>query len=339
MYSQRETQDQWAIANHRYTKYAPDRYVKSITGLSYNSRLFHNRLQNDLFGKLYHLKTEIENGLSWEKGYFSNHGLSLKKTYAGAGLGSSFRISKQFLVKASAEYAYRLPMVYELLGDGVNTVANTNLLAESSMNYNVGAMAKCVDKKGVIVNFSGSGFYRFANHFIRMISGGRRGVYTNFDKVLIRGAELEAKVSFKKKLHVIGNVSYQQVLDNARYLGNTNMENYTYRQQLPNTPHLFGNMDISYKFDWAKWQLEPYYSLLFVDEFYLGFANVARANDKYVIPVQFVQDIGCTFSSQSSRYSLSLECTNFTNTMPYDNFKLQKPGRSFSLKLNLGLFK
>ncbi|HTF80490.1 MAG TPA: TonB-dependent receptor, partial [Cytophagales bacterium] len=167
MHSQRKNKDQWAIANNRYTGYAPDIYVKSITGLSYNSRFFHNRLQNDLFGKLYHIKTGIENGLSWEQGYFRNHGLSIKKTYAGAGLGSSFRISNKLLIKASAEYAYRIPMVYELLGDGINTLANTNLLAESSMNYNVGTLAKCIDKNGVIVNFSGSGFYRFANHFIR----------------------------------------------------------------------------------------------------------------------------------------------------------------------------
>ena len=39
------------------------------------------------------------------------------------------------------------------------------------------------------------------------------------------------------------------------------------------------------------------------------------------------------------RYSVSLECTNIGNEKLYDNYRLQKPGRAFSLKFRLFLQK
>jgi len=34
------------------------------------------------------------------------------------------------------------------------------------------------------------------------------------------------------------------------------------------------------------------------------------------------------------RYNISLECNNLTNDLAYDNFRLQKQGRSFSIKFH-----
>lgn len=39
------------------------------------------------------------------------------------------------------------------------------------------------------------------------------------------------------------------------------------------------------------------------------------------------------------RYSVAFECTNITNEKLYDNYRLQKPGRAFNVKLRLFLQK
>ncbi|ULT23769.1 hypothetical protein KUH03_32230 [Sphingobacterium sp. E70] len=42
---------------------------------------------------------------------------------------------------------------------------------------------------------------------------------------------------------------------------------------------------------------------------------------------------GMTYSLKDGRYNISFECRNLGNELAYDNFRLQKPGRSFNLKL------
>jgi len=42
-----------------------------------------------------------------------------------------------------------------------------------------------------------------------------------------------------------------------------------------------------------------------------------------------------TYSWQGNRYNLTLECNNLFDATAYDNYKLQKPGRSFLAKFRL----
>lgn len=337
-YSERKTRDELKPESSS----VPGSYSKSILGIGYDSKLFSKRLQTSLFAKFYHYRARIENAVSWEGGYFRSNALQTKEQYQGAGAGSSFSFSKRFLIKASIEYAYRIPYSYELMGDGINAVANVNLRPESTLNYNTGYSLKCLTSPAITLTWNSYGFIRNATDFIRAIPGNRRLVYTNFSKVLVRGVESEIYSSIKKKLMIRLNASYQQVLDNSEFVGNTKIENYTYLQQLPNTPRLFGNVDLSYNLlnIWRnKFCISPFYSFLYVKEFYLGFENVAKGGEKFVIPTQMVHDLGLTFSSATSPLALSVECSNLTDTPAYDNFRLQKPGRAFSIKVTYTISK
>ncbi len=338
-YAHRKSRNDWTSAQSSGVT-QPSDYTKSILGVGYDSRLLSDRLKNSLFVKMYQFNAKIENALSWENGYFRSHGLETKKTFWGAGGGSSFALFPGILIKGSIEYAYRIPYVYELLGDGLTTIANTNLLPESSMNYNTGYSIRIFGNPGFTMTWSSSGFLRHADNFIRVVPANRRITHANFNKVLVRGIESDLKATIAKKIQLNLNLSYQQVLDDNRFVGRTRIENYTYRQQLPNTPFLFGNADISY----AKMRLlgdrlfvSPYYALLYVHKFYLGYANVAKGGIKNMIPTQFLHDLGVTFSRPGYPLALSFECTNLTNSLAYDNFRLQKPGRAYAVKINFNI--
>jgi outer membrane receptor protein involved in Fe transport len=206
------------------------------------------------------------------------------------------------------------------------------------MNYNVGFSAKVIDRTKLTMTINSAAFYRKAENFIRATTGVRRATYINFDAALVRGIEAELKVVAAKKLAVRGTVSYQQVLDDNKFVGGT-LENYSYRVQLPNTPSLFGSADVEYKLTGliGTLNLIPYYSLLYVKEFYLGYENIARGDLKYTIPMQLVHDFGMTLLHPTELYSFSLECSNLTNSLAFDNFRLQKAGRSFNFKITYNI--
>ena len=44
-----------------------------------------------------------------------------------------------------------------------------------------------------------------------------------------------------------------------------------------------------------------------------------------------------TYSWHQERYSITVSCDNVLDTLAFDNYKLQKPGRSFTAKFRLYL--
>jgi outer membrane cobalamin receptor len=314
-------------------------YSKLIIGLGHELKIWDDKFQSTAFVKYYRMNASVDSAARWRGGYFDTAPLESDRSFTGAGLGISYAFSTRFRLKASAEYACRLPTVYELLGDGISTVANVSLQPELSMNYNIGFTSKLVDRNSATITLNGAGFYRQAENFIRATTGVRRSTFINFDAALVQGIESEVKLTVARKLGVRVNATYQQVLDDNEYVGGT-LKNYSYRIQLPNTPSLFGNADIEYRFNSFisdKLVLVPYYNLLYVRKFYLGYENIARGDLKYTIPMQLVHDVGFTISETNDKYSFSFECSNFTDASAFDNFRLQKPGRAFNIKVTYNL--
>lgn len=315
-------------------------YSKTIVGLGYSLNLWDERFKSTAFVKYYRMNASVDSASRWRGGYFDIAPLETTNSFTGGGLGLSYIISKRVLAKVSAEYACRLPTVYELLGDGISTVANVSLKPETGMNYNIGFSAKLVQKSRISLTFNSSGFYRKAKDFIRATTGVKRSTHINYDAALVRGVESDIKLVAAQTFVFRANLSYQQVLDDNEYMGGT-IPNYTYGIQLPNTPFLFGNLDAEHKIKklfGTKLTIIPYYNLLYVEEFYLGYENIARGDYKYTIPRQLVHDIGLTLTDDSEKYSLSFECSNLTDALAYDNFRLQKTGRAFNFKITYNLY-
>jgi outer membrane receptor protein involved in Fe transport len=78
------------------------------------------------------------------------------------------------------------------------------------------------------------------------------------------------------------------------------------------------------------------YNLLYVHAFWLYWPSQGGktiSDDKKVIPQQFNHDVNLVYSLKQGRYNIGLEAKNITNANLFDNFSLQKPGRTFYLNL------
>ena len=159
---------------------------------------------------------------------------------------------------------------------------------------------------------------------------------TNHGRVTRLATDLEARVYFKNKATLGATVTYMDIRDKVRFsdvLGNRENGNYNYR--MPNLPYFFWNADASYYFHnfLAKGNtLNLNYTLNFVDKIYRNSEAYGEKSTKDFIPRQLYSAFSATYILQNGKYNIAVESRNMENAMLYDNFSLQKPGRSFSVK-------
>ena len=160
--------------------------------------------------------------------------------------------------------------------------------------------------------------------------------YENVLEARVYGFESELNYSFNKRFELTVNGTYQDMRNNQKMNGDR--ENTLYSDRIPNMPFLFGNAAFNSNFVNVfkkKDKLSVYLSTLFVEAFYLNWPSQGFEEFKYDIPRQVSVDSGVTYSWNKSRYNISLECLNVLDAKRYDNFNLQKPGRSFSAKFRM----
>jgi len=306
---------------------------KQIVGLAYQQDLLDKKLVNTAFVKYYHL------GL--ERPKYINQVYTLLDTAfsnLGYGVASRYKITPDLGVKASYEHAYRLQEAEEMFGDGLNLQGNPDLKPEHSDNINLGAYYNL--KLGKSTFFvEASGFYRNAKDFIFPVPDERSKLLKNQNQssVRITGFEAEVRYTYDQLLGVNLNLTYQNAVNTTK---NGQTESYnvegTYLNKIPNQPWLFGNADFSIgKNDLLgkNTRLQFNWFTQYVNWFYLTWEGKGNPNGKSDIPTQFIQNAALSYSMQNGRYNISAECKNLTNELAYDNFRLQKPGRSFSVKL------
>ncbi|RYF19655.1 MAG: TonB-dependent receptor, partial [Flavobacteriales bacterium] len=71
----------------------------------------------------------------------------------------------------------------------------------------------------------------------------------------------------------------------------------------------------------------------FVNWFYLNWESRGSIESKNKIPTQFSHNAALSYTVAKGKYNVAVEVNNFTNELLYDNFRLQKPGRSVFMKL------
>jgi outer membrane cobalamin receptor len=313
----------------------PNTLDKKVVGLSYRNNAFDDRLETNIFAKYYDMNILARNAREFVFGQFVIDNLKTKQQRVGGGIATRFKM-KKWLVKASYEHAYRLPEAFELFGDGLRALANPDLLPESSDNINAGVFYKCNLGNASSLTTEVNGFMRYVDNMIFPSLGGNFLQYLNMQKIFIRGVEAELAYQYKQSFRAAANLTYQDVLNNNKYVNNTSVDNFVYRDRMYNTPFLFGNFDASYTFKNsapANLNVSLLYSINYVNEFYLNYPKIAQAGPKFTVPTQFVQHAGITFSTNNNRWNLTFECRNLANALAYDNYALQKPGRAFYLKL------
>ncbi|WP_316790063.1 TonB-dependent receptor [Pedobacter frigoris] len=310
----------------------PGKINKQILGLAYQQDFLEGKLVNTFFAKYYNL------GLDRAK--YINRILTAQDTTAsnmGYGIASRYKLTPGLGIKASYEHAYRLQEAEEMFGDGLNLQGNPDLKPESSDNINLGAFYSFnINKNSFFIE--ASGFYRNAKDFIFPVPDLRSNVLKNENQssVRITGFESELRYSYDQLLSVTLNMTYQNAINTTK-AGQT--DSYyvegTYNNKIPNQPWLFGNADFTIGKDnllGKDTRLQFNWFTQYINWFYLTWESKGNPNGKSDIPTQFIHNAALSYSMKKGRYNISAECRNLTDHLAYDNFKLQKPGRAFSVK-------
>jgi len=317
---------------------ANDVLAKHIIGLSYNQVLMNGRMSNTFFLKDYINYLSVEQtDLSFVT--FSDEVASkTTKNSMGGGFGTKLEIVPQLSVKASYEHTVRLPLAREMLGNGSSIYANLALKPEMSDNVNLGFFGTFRFGQHTLY-YEANGFLRYVDNYIQPQITEKEGTmqYGNEPAVHIKGLEGEVRYDWNHRLQVMGNISWQDARNRNRYMDD-GKESVTYNNRMPNRPWLFASADAHYTFhdlmlkgdrltlgadyQWVHW-------------FYLSWEAYGAEDTKARIPEKNIFGANITYSWQKGRYSVSFDCQNLFDETVYDNYKLQKPGRSLFLKFRL----
>lgn len=327
----------------------PQILTKNVTGLGYQ---FHkDRFSANVFGKMYlmHSSTHklIDIFLSTE--HYDK--VSANKHQFGYGIATTYFLTQGLQAKISFEQAYRMPEAIELFGDGFLQLSNTDLRPENSKNLNIGLLFdRQFDNHHIMAE--ANYIYRYTKDFIYKglsLTNNPTTAYENVGKAITHGIEGSLQYDYKKLLHIGYNITYQSIKDRQNtesttnsYVSNGIVQNLTYGQRMPNIPYFFFRGDLAYSFNnfFAKGNtLTLAYDCDYIYKYFLSFPGLGRPTSKKYIPTQFSHNASITYLIDEGKYSIALECTNFTNEKLYDNYRLQKPGRAFNLKFRLFLNK
>ncbi len=324
---------------------------KHITGLGYRAE-FSEKFNATAFIKHYYQQNvsyDATSEFNRETGQME-HEIHIRKgnfSKSGYGFAGTYFLWPELQLKGSYERAYRLPENTELFGDMVNERGNSNLRPESSQNINLGATYQQAFNQDHFVSLQASFVYRNAKDYIRslLIPGGTNGEYiqmsTNESNVKNRGVDAELRYAYRDRFSINTSFTYQNLRNDTEFETlpsgeRSKIPSVVYGDRIPNTPYLFGNASSSLYFNnvFQKGnRLSITYNLMYVNRFYLFWPSQGSKNTKLDIPVQWAHDASMVYTVKGGKYNVAVECLNLTDAILYDNFKLQKPSRSFNLKL------
>lgn len=305
---------------------------KNILGFAYNLTAFQKRLSYTAFTKMYDLKGEMRTDYQYDENTV------IKNSFSDFGYGTAgayFIIPEQLQIKASYEHSFRLPAPVELFGNGAQILSNPELVPEESDNFNFGASFK-QSKVNHSFGIEGNLLYRNAENYIRQDIKGDKSQYVNFKNVAIYGVDGVIHYGYKDLLTFDLNATYQKTLNKDDSLEpGTNHINYLYNKQVQNEPILYGNADLGFYFKNIKYKTDNFsvnVSANYTDGYYLNPPSLGAINKKE-IPEQLYFSLNMAYSLQNGKYNIAFECFDINNEKLYDYFNVQKPGRSFTLKL------
>ncbi len=317
----------------------PKETRKNISGLSY--RLMPSEYWNaSVFGKYYNqfIAGPIATSSAQDKYTRITNSVSAM----GYGAAGTYFILKSLQAKLSYEKAYRLPTNEEMFGDEDLETGDISLKPENSNNLNFNLSYNDLFGKHSIY-VEGGVIYRNTKDYIQRnivdLSGGKSGAaYVNHGKVLTKGYNISVRYGFADWISIGGNFTQMNVRDNVKTVSSgTSQESLTYGARMPNLPYRFANSDVT--FYWKNLgqkgnRLAVTYDNLYMHSFPL-YSEVIGSESEFVVPTQFSHNLTLSYGIQNGRYNLSFECRNFTNEKLYDNFSLQKAGRSFYGKVRV----
>lgn len=311
----------------------PSFLTRSISGLSYESKWFEEKLEAILFGKYYYYTQSTADFRPTSGGdqvfEFANEGEE-----TGYGLGLKYAFKEDFFVRASFEDAIRIPTKDEVFGNFLTIEPNFFLDPEKSRNLNIGAYYQYRFGDDQFVSLDASWFIRAQRDLIRLQAGRNENdpaQFINEDEAEATGFEFTLRAAPLKKLELSWSYTKQDVIKGGEVNAtNTNGAG----NPIPNIPSTFYNVSSRYRFNSPlskKDEITVFAYYTFVDEFDLIFQNTR--NEQNIIPTQRQLDFGITYELTDTGLTISAQTNNLLDAEVFDNFRVPKPGRNFSLKL------
>lgn len=311
---------------------------KQIYSLSYDASFFDEKFSTSLFFKYYKQKVELTDIQKDRNDNIIATKYDKSISNEGYGLALSYEVHPKVLLMSSAEKAIRMPGVTELLGNTSQNVLPTYTLdPEKSTNVNLGAsFGPFIYKKHSLkadVNF----FLRdISDMIVRGVSSKIDDKYgfENLGKVRSTGFDLELNYNYNRRLKIITNFSNFNARYNLKY-DEFGSEYIYYKDRLRNAPYLTLNAYAEYKFPNILKKgndLSFNYNFSYTHEFFRNWESLASSG-KAIIPTQAVHSLGINYSLMENKLNLGLSAKNITDEQVFDNWALQKPGRSFYMKL------
>lgn len=311
----------------------PQESVKDVSGLSYRY-VFRDNLDISVFGKNYlnYLKAYIDPDGGTDYALYTN-----LASYFGGGMAVSYFVIPEMQLKASYEHTYRLPTSRELFGSGDGLeVGSSTLKPESGENFNLGISYTPFDTGNHYFNADVTAMYRNIRNYIRRTVNQTQGTATSQNEGRVRsiGADVNLRYEYRDMFFAGISFSYYDMRNLSRYKSGTSVPSTTYMDRIPNQPYMYGNADLGCRFRnlvFRNTSLDIRYVLNYVHEFYFDWPSYGGVT----VPTQFSSDIvvSCSMRWGKHDFTLSLEGRNLFDARLYDNFSLQKPGRSLSVKL------
>ncbi len=314
--------------------WAPQYFAKNSLALAFQSKWWQNRLNTSLFVKHFGFNADIK-VVTTVAGQTSYETVSTSAWSSGYGMAASFWPFERLMLNASFEHAVRLPAAREVLGDGLNILSTTQLKAENSNNANLGFAWQLAKGDLHQLKWTANGFYRYVTDLIQQVQYDLGAfVFINFDEVSMKGLDTSWEYNFRNRLSVNQSMSYLYpiVESDTDELGN---ENIAHGTRLPNTPFFTAGSQVRYNLtDHLNNGAAAfvYWNLNYVAAFYRHAETIGKDN-KDEIPRQLVNNIGCGYTFPNNKWSLGVDLNNLFNEQVFDNYAVQKPGRSLFAKI------
>lgn len=307
-----------------------------VGGLSYRWQGFALPIENDLFIKGYLLDAQGE----LVRQGFETGPISVTATDFGVGDAMVYKATDVLTFRFSGEWARRLPSFLEVFGDLVQVNANPDLVPERSINLNASSSLSSLDIGFGTVDATLWGFARIVDDLIITEAGTDALQARNVDSSIIYGVEVDLGwTSPEDVLMLSGALTYEE----AR---NTSLEGELARfrdDRLPNRPFLYGsaqaNLGLAHLF-WGRHRGGLTANMRWVEAFFLFWPSSGTQSSKAEVPAQLSLDVGLYYRlpmssrSEGAALNLSLESHNVLDELLFDQFGVQRPGRSFHAKLS-----
>ena len=304
-----------------------------ISGVEHELQSAHDAVQNIAFAKHYAMWTDaldVQTGNVFVP-------VSQHNQRFGVGDGLRWHLSDGLSVKASYEWAARLPSVDELFGDGKLFDPNLALTPETSHNVNL-ELATAHDGSLGALATQLDGFWREASGLIIPIPTDLRSSAQNVLHARILGLEGSARWTTPGEW---GWIDASATLADQRNASHDGTYGAFEGDRIPNRPWLFGALgatargrDVFMTGD----ELSVFASSRYVHWFYRGWESLGRRDSKQVTPTQIIHGLGLTYALRGLRsYAATAEVQNLTDTIAYDSYGSVRPGRAFYLKLGVEL--